>query len=71
MAEYLYVAWKDKLVPNAIKVYRVDGNIDFADGKAMFKLTNGTSAKIDVEQLQMIGVTGNIDMSRYTNKTTE
>ena len=56
---HLYVTWMDKLPSQARNVWRVNGNIDFHDGKAIFQIANGSIVKIDVGQLRTIGITGN------------
>ena len=62
----MYVAWKDKPPINAINVYRTTENIDFEDGKAVFKIANGTTVRIDANQLITIGITGNCkELDKY------
>ena len=62
----LYVAWKDKPPINSINIYRTSENITFEDGKAVFKITDGTVVRIDVSQLMTIGITGSCkELDKY------
>lgn len=54
----LVVCWKDKPpLPERTNVYRVEGDVTFADGKATFKIEQtGSLACVDIEQLERIFV---------------
>lgn len=54
----LVVCWKDKPpLPEKRNVYRVEGDVTFADGKATFKIEQtGSVACVDVKQLERIFV---------------
>lgn len=54
----LAVCWWDKPpLPKRKNVYRVVGDVKFADSKAMFKIEQtGSTAYIDVDQLDRIFV---------------
>ena len=49
----LAVSWYDKPpLPKALNVYRIIGGLDFADGKATFKLERtGKNVTVDIDQL--------------------
>ena len=55
----LVVSWWDKPpLPKALNVYRVIDDINFEDGKAVFRLERtGNIVKIDTSQLFNISVT--------------
>ena len=55
----LVVSWWDKPpLPKALNVYRVIGDIDFEDSKAVFRLERtGNIVKIDTSQLFNISIT--------------
>ena len=56
---HLYVSWEDGCFR---RVFRVEDNISFENGKAIFKLSNGVVMRIDTAQLVTIGISGNVDI---------
>lgn len=55
MEEYkLYAVWHGTF--DSRNVYRVVGNIEFSDGRAKFKIANGSNVDIEVEKLIEIGI---------------
>ena len=59
---HLYIVWEERFCR---RVFRVDGNIDFIDGKAIFKLKDGTTVRILIEQIVTIGISGNLDIDHF------
>ena len=53
---YLYILWKDNLPSKSMNVYRVVGNIDYSDGKFVFKIPNGSIVSINADQIITIGL---------------
>ena len=62
---HLYVLWKDNPPSKAMKVFRVVGNIDQEDGKCVFQIPDGGIVRIDAKQVIQIGISGDVDKSKY------
>lgn len=56
----LYIVWKDKW--KGRNVYRVDGDINFEDGRVVFKKEDGGIVRVEFERVIRIAVTTPIDM---------
>ena len=59
---HLYIVWEERFCR---RVFRVNGNIEFEDGRATFKLIDGTTVRIKIDQILTIGITGNIDIEQF------
>ena len=55
--QHLYVSWKSKPPLEGINVYRVNGDIEYDNGKLVFTISNGSRVRIDPEQIVTIGIT--------------
>ena len=55
--QHLFVSWDSKPPLEGRNVWRVDGDIEYKDGKLVFRIVNGSLVKIDPEQLVRIGIT--------------
>ena len=62
----LYIVWKDNPPSNAVNVYRVNEDIDFTGDKAVFKIANGNTVRVNVDQIMHIGLSGkNETVNKY------
>lgn len=55
--QHLFVSWKSKPPLKGINVWHIDGDISCEDGKFVFKIVNGSTVKIEPEQIVTIGIT--------------
>lgn len=54
---YLCISWKDNPPLDGINVWRVNGDIEYKDGKLVFQTVRGVNVDIDPDQLVSIGIT--------------
>ena len=55
--QYLFISWNDRPPINARNAWRVNGEIEYKDGKLVFQIANGSNVSIDPDQLNYIGIT--------------
>ena len=55
--QYLFISWNSKPPIPGKNIWRVNGDIEFKDGKLVFQIANGSNVSINPEQLERIGIT--------------
>ena len=61
---YLIIVWKDRLPTGARNVWPVAGDITYEDGKLVFSIVNGSTVRIDPDQLLRIFIASPVEAPR-------